>query len=363
MDQVKTKKTDTQKAWVVLAAQPLLFLGMNLMFAVSAMGGALFITTRVAYIFNTLILPVNLVLAGAIGVLAWRKEGTDRRLLRVSALCFMAALGCFGARIYATHIEPNRLVIRHVTIETPKLTRVIKVLHITDIQADRIGRFQEKAFDKMRELNPDIVIHTGDLLQPIPPATIESESAKLAGLFRTLSPRLGMFCIYGNFDLWVGKDSLADYGGLRMLNSEDAVVDLGDVKLRIMGLSLAQSFQTSRSSDTRRFVQAWLKETDKGDFTVLAGHLPDYILGIEDLDVDLCLAGHIHGGQIRLPFLGPIVTLSQVPREWARGYRKVGKTRINVSAGLGNEHSHGLPKIRVLCPPEMTLIEIRPAGD
>jgi hypothetical protein len=85
------------------------------------------------------------------------------------------------------------------------------------------------------------------------------------------------------------------------------------------------------------------------------------MMGISDVPVDLCLAGHTHGGQIRIPLVGPIVTLSYVPRSWARGFREVGATRLNVSAGIGCEHAAELPSMRLFCPPEMTLIELRPA--
>ena len=76
--------------------------------------------------------------------------------------------------------------------------------------------------------------------------------------------------------------------------------------------------------------------------------------------VDLCLAGHTHGGQVRIPGYGPIVTLSGLPRHMARGLNDWGKTRIHVSAGIGSEHIAGLPPIRIFCPPEMTLIVIVP---
>ncbi|MBN2383968.1 hypothetical protein JXQ70_13915 [bacterium] len=54
------------------------------------------------------------------------------------------------------------------------------------------------------------------------------------------------------------------------------------------------------------------------------------------------------------------MTLSSVPRDWARGFRRVDQIYINVSAGLGCEHSQGIPRIRCNCPPEMSLINLLP---
>lgn len=94
------------------------------------------------------------------------------------------------------------------------------------------------------------------------------------------------------------------------------------------------------------------------DVNILLGHAPDYILSLGHLSIDLCLAGHTHGGQVRIPFFGPPITLSRVPREWARGMHEVGNTRINVSAGVGSEHMMDLPAIRFNCPTEISVIEL-----
>jgi hypothetical protein len=75
----------------------------------------------------------------------------------------------------------------------------------------------------------------------------------------------------------------------------------------------------------------------------------------------LVLAGHTHGGQLRVPFAGPLVTNCDLPRSRARGLSRDGATWLNVSGGLGT--SPYLP-VRVACRPEATLLELlpRPAG-
>ena len=74
--------------------------------------------------------------------------------------------------------------------------------------------------------------------------------------------------------------------------------------------------------------------------------------------VDLHLAGHTHGGQIALPFFGPPVTLSSLPRRFARGLHRFGDHWLHVTPGIGMEGSHA-PRIRFLCPPSIDLIELR----
>jgi predicted MPP superfamily phosphohydrolase len=109
-----------------------------------------------------------------------------------------------------------------------------------------------------------------------------------------------------------------------------------------------------------RSIEQWLALSAPNDFRILLGHAPDYVLGLSEASIDLCLAGHTHGGQVVLPFFGPLVIDSAVPKDWAQGFRRVGIPYLNVSAGAGSNRRHGLPPLRFNCPTEMTLIELVP---
>ena len=76
--------------------------------------------------------------------------------------------------------------------------------------------------------------------------------------------------------------------------------------------------------------------------------------------VDLYLCGHTHGGQVRLPLIGPLVTSSRLGRRYVMGHYHEGRTHLYVSRGIGFE-GLGAPRIRLLCPPELTLITLNPA--
>ena len=88
------------------------------------------------------------------------------------------------------------------------------------------------------------------------------------------------------------------------------------------------------------------------------GHRPDYAMG--DVPADVLIAGHTHGGQVRLPGIGPLLTFSRVPRPWAAGVTNLdaGRTLI-VSRGLGMER-HDAPRIRFLCRPQLVLLHLKP---
>ncbi len=77
---------------------------------------------------------------------------------------------------------------------------------------------------------------------------------------------------------------------------------------------------------------------------------------------DLLIAGHTHGGQVRLPLIGAIMTLSRIPRRWAAGLTDLpGGGRLLVSRGTGMERANA-PRLRFLCRPELVVIDLTPAA-
>ena len=99
------------------------------------------------------------------------------------------------------------------------------------------------------------------------------------------------------------------------------------------------------------------------DLRVLLAHKPDWALRLpEGGRIDLVVAGHTHGGQVRLPFVGPLITLTRVPREMAGGglFTLCGSP-LYVSRGVGCERGDA-PRVRFNCPPEVTLLTLRTAG-
>lgn len=308
---------------------------------------------RLVYSFNTLVMPaILLTTAAAMYPAAGRRT-------RGVALCWaLSGVALFALRIYATHFEPRNLQVREVTIASDKIKKPFTLLHISDIQSAGIGAYEREVFQKIAELHPDLLLNTGDLLQPIAPLTMQTELPKLAGLFRGLCPPMGMYTVQGDTDGPLVRSTPAETGGIAYLLNQEAIIQRGEDRIRVYGLNLRSS---SHVSWARTGIGRWLAE-DPGALNIVMGHRPDFIMKFNDLPIDLCLAGHTHGGQIRIPFYGPPVIFCNIPRAWARGFRKVGNTRLNVSAGIGAEHHGALPSIRINCPPEMTLIRFVPVG-
>ncbi|MBN2381729.1 metallophosphoesterase [bacterium] len=103
-------------------------------------------------------------------------------------------------RLYATHVEPNQLKTREIAVETNKVSQPLRILHISDIQSAQVGSFEHRVFDRIAQLNPELIVFTGDLLQPQAPATIDTELPKIVSLMQTLQPPQGIVGVYGNID-------------------------------------------------------------------------------------------------------------------------------------------------------------------
>ena len=269
-----------------------------------------------------------------------------------SAGMMAVSLLLFSLFVYSTFVEPRSVKVEEFDVPSDKLGGNLTIVHISDIQSEDIGSYETKIFEKLAEINPDIIFHTGDLLQIRDPQIRQEELMKLAELFRGLSPKYGIYNVQGNLDSLAMLKAFDAASGVRTLVDRSVVIQTEGSAVDILGLSFIKSMKGAEER-----VAKWL---DGGDHSlkIVLGHAPDYVLDLTHLDIDLCLAGHTHGGQIRIPFFGPLVNASKVPKKWASGLRKVGRTHLNVSSGLGTEHAAGLLPMRFNCPPSITIIRV-----
>ena len=262
-----------------------------------------------------------------------------RRLLGSGALVLI------GVGIWAFHIEPAWLEVERFTLASPKLTRPLRVVVVADLQTDVFGEYERQALSRVLAERGDLILFTGDYLQENDPARyaqLRSELRSYLHEIRLQAP-LGVFAVRGD----VEHDDWEDiFAGLPVRTFEQTTrVELDE--LTLTGL---------RSRDSRNHL-AVIPPSEK--FHLLFGHAPDFAL--DDPPADLLVAGHTHGGQVRLPFVGALLTLSDVPRSWAAGLTELSPGRhLVVSRGIGLERG-AAPRIRFLCRPQIVTIDLVPA--
>jgi uncharacterized protein len=311
----------------------------------------MFLDIEQTYLLNLFYLPVFMgitVLVILIMIYIFKKK-----ISILSILVFIISLSFIFLYIYTSSIEPVWLKVRKYNILTDKINNQITIIHISDIQSGRLGRYEEKVFKLISNLNPDIVINTGDLIQPFNQAEYKKEFKKISSLFKQLTLKCNVYNVSGNIDSRVELLQFDKNSGVKTLENMAESIKIKDTYISLLGLSWPASLHGNNN-----LIKDWAYNNN--NFRIIFGHSPDYILTAKDYPIELALAGHTHGGQICMPFYGPLFTFSKVPASWAVGYRKVNDINFNVSSGVGAEHGAGIRSIRLFCRPEITVFTLIP---
>jgi len=269
-----------------------------------------------------------------------------RRPRPKTALAFAASSVCLIlVAVDAFLIEPTWLEVSQVRLASPKLERPVRIVLLADLQTDHFGPYQREVFERVLREKPDLVLLAGDYLQSDPQAR-ETLRTQLNDFLRQIefSAPAGVFAVRGNIDWDRWTESFAALPVTTVERTQS--YELRD--LRLTCLSRTDSYDTLLR----------IPRADPGRFHLVLGHSPNYALG--RIDADLLLAGHTHGGQVCVPFIGPALTLSDVPRRWASGLTDLPtEAKLLVSRGVGMER-HFAPRLRFLCRPELVVIDLVP---
>jgi len=263
---------------------------------------------------------------------------------RMGVLSMGLGIVTFAVGGYAFWIEPYQLGVQHFRVESAKLEEPMRLVVISDLQLESVGEYERRALRLALDQDPDVLLFPGDFIHSMGGEVYENLKAELNTLMRRegLGARLGGIAVGGNVD-HAGWPSM--FGGLGVRCFEESgSIELDGVFFSAVGFC--------DSGDIK------LKIPAHEGYHVAVGHRPDFALG--DVQADLLVAGHTHGGQVALPFFGPPITLTQVPRAWASGRTQLdaGRTLI-VSRGVGLERGYA-PRLRFLCPPQIVIIDLTP---
>jgi predicted MPP superfamily phosphohydrolase len=246
------------------------------------------------------------------------------KLKRKHWVIIVLILTIVGIPFYAFKIEPRWLRVRTIRIsDRPTL----RIAHMSDLHFKGDADWLKAVVAATNELNPDIVCITGDFVEKaeFQPTVIE--------ILRELSAPI--VAVIGNHDVW----SKADLKPLKSLCNESGGKLLLNEEFELKGISF---FGANEATD--------VKPVD-GDRRVLLCHYPAAVDNLNGTRYDLVLAGHTHGGQIRLPFIGALIT-PYGTNGYDMGIYEVNESLLHVSPGIGTLR----PNVRFFCRPEVTLI-------
>jgi predicted MPP superfamily phosphohydrolase len=241
--------------------------------------------------------------------------------------------------------EVFRVEFAERTLRLPRLPAAwdgLTVLHLSDLHLcgtpDRA--FYEQVMDLCRDWDPDLVALTGDVVDS------GRHHRWIVPVLTRLRWRVAAFAILGNHDRW------RDHALVRR-------------RLRLAGLHvLGNAWEQVRVRGEPMVVVGhegpWfrpgpdLADCPPGVFRLCLSHTPDNIRWARRHEIDLVLAGHNHGGQIRFPVLGSVFVPSRYSRRYDRGTFDEPPTVLHVSRGLAGQHP-----LRYNCRPEVTRIVLK----
>lgn len=256
---------------------------------------------------------------------------------------------------WATHVAPYRLRVDRadLLLDDPTTNTPVRLGIISDLQTDHVGRHEQEAVDRLLALHPDVILVAGDLFQGSFDAYQRTQRPMQELLGRLEAPG-GVFFVRGDVDPLTGPIAVLDGTDITLLDDDVATTEVGNRRLHIGGTML--DWQTPAA----RRVYRELEAVPDDDIAILLAHRPDVVLDLPvESRVDLTVAGHTHGGQIALPIVGPLVTMSNVPRSVAGGgLHEVAGHPIYVATGIGLERLQA-PQVRFLTRPSVTLLTLR----
>ncbi len=245
------------------------------------------------------------------------------------------------------------LVVRQLALQLagwPAWSRPLRVALLSDFHTGSHARDVARLRTIVAEANklrPHLVLLGGDYVNMqlfgggrVPPRVVASILADLVG-------PVGRFAVLGNHDIAYGEQEIADAlrkAGIEVLDDERRSADFEGRSFHIVGIPDARIMRPSAHA---------LLASLGNEPTIVLAHDPIWFAHVPQ-GPHLTLAGHTHGGQIRLPGIGALITASRAPRHWAYGLVEKDGRLLYVTSGIGTS---GLP-IRIGTPPEIVLLEI-----
>ena len=247
---------------------------------------------------------------------------------------WLGALGILGAAAAAG--LPYCTDVTTYTLASGKISTPVKIVLLADFHNDRSDKGTVRLAERIRKLNPDLILMPGDMAEE------HNHQERTFLLLRNLAG-IPMYYSTGNheefrWDLTALKQRFRDCG-VKVLDEKTDVISVGDTKLEIAGISCRQEMKNFTPQEISALFQ-----TDH--YRILLSHKPNWNELYAQLDCDLVVCGHAHGGQWHIPVADiPIAAPSQgLFPKYVRGIHDLGRVKMLVSRGLVR-HYHGIPRL------------------
>ena len=235
--------------------------------------------------------------------------------------------------------QNNDIVTTNINIENSKIPNSFdkfKILQVSDLHNKEFGKKQEKLLKLTKEVNPNIIVVTGDALDSRRtnmkiPIEYLSQVAKTYPTYYVTGNHERRINDYNEFEKMLIKSRV------KVLNNQYENIKIGNEEISLIGMKDISFIKSKNKNIEYLNILNNIKKETNNNFTILLSHRPDIIDVYSKSNVDLVFTGHAHGGQIRLPFTDGLFAPNQglFPKYTSGKFKKY-NTDMIVSRGLGN---------------------------
>lgn len=265
----------------------------------------------------------------------------------VAAFSYLSGFGL----ILLLHPRPSDVEVTHYQVPIPGLPQAFddyRILHLSDLHSGLFLSPQavRARLDAAADIDCDLVVFTGDLAD-----RGAGRAEMVADALSRVRARDGIVAVLGNHDHWIGEERAIS------ALTQRAIVVLANSQLRLArnGAAIYLAGVHDPSYVARDDLEAALAGIPPGAPTILLSHAPEIVFKAAAARAALVLSGHTHGGQIVLPWVGPLYVPSPIGRQRAAGLHRLHRQWLFVNRGLGEV----FPPIRINCSPEIALLTLR----
>lgn len=261
-------------------------------------------------------------------------------------------------------IDGNRFHVVEYQLYSSKVKKEHRYVVLSDLHNKSYGEKNSKLIRKITRLTPEGILIAGDILTAKPEKSYEVA----LDLIKNLAEKYPIYYGMGNHEtrLFLYPETYGDMGERYLADLNKVSVDFMknesrqcEDNIRITGLDMNRDYykRLKKHPMDSNYLKETLGEADKQKYEILLAHNPDYFEEYAAWGADLVLSGHVHGGMMRLPVLGGVISPSvKLFPKYDGGLFKIGKSIMILSRGLG---MHTIP-IRIFNPGELILLKISP---
>lgn len=278
----------------------------------------------------------------------------SKRKLVIAAL--LAAALLFPA-LWAFVVEPSRLVVIEKTIGMkawPSGLNGLRIAAIADIHAGS-PFIDEKKLRRLVELTnatrPDVIVLLGDYMVRDSWHSSQLQPEKIAQALKSLHASHGVYAVLGNHDWWYDVSHVRAAfaaNGIRIIDNDVVRLEKNGRAFYVVGIADAWSLTDDISGTASR--------VPPGDPAIALTHNPDILPRLPPTFL-LTLAGHTHGGQVNLPFIGRRIVPSEFGQRYAAGHVEEEGKHLFVTTGVGTS----VFPVRFRVPPEIAVLTLMKA--